>query len=252
VPKGESKTPAPAVTPLDPDQRLLNRDTSWLEFNRRVLAQALDARTPLLTRIKFLAIFSSNLDEFFMKRVGYIKRQIEKGIVTATPDGLTPRPLLFALRTIVNDLIFQQARCFEQELTPDLARRGIHFVRYGELTGPERRHVDRWYNTHVFPILTPLAVDPGHRFPFISNLSENIGVMVSPPGSSTSERSFARVKIPDVLPRLIRVCAQGWTGAEQPEFPRTASLDQPVRVISLDEVIRNNLDDLFPACRSTR
>src|SRR5206468_1732248 len=134
------------------------------EFNRRVLALATDARTPLLTRVKFLAIFSSNLDEFFMKRVGYIRRQIEKGIALATPDGLAPRPLLTALRSLVAELISTQAGCYEKEILPALAARGIHLLRYDQLTARERRSVDRWYNANVFPILTPLAVDPGHRF----------------------------------------------------------------------------------------
>lgn len=247
--------PAPAATnPAAPrpkapqlpeaDQRLFNRDLSWLEFNRRVLAQALDDRTPLLTRLRFLAIFASNLDEFFMKRVGYIKHQIEKGVSTATPDGLTPRPLLYAVRTVVTGLINDQGTCYDRDLMPALAERGIRVLRYDELTEHERVAVDRWYETHVFPILTPLAVDPGHRFPFISNLSENVGVMVGAPGGG--ERGFARVKIPDVLPRLIPVSTPGWTGVEQPDFPRSASREAPVRLISLDEVIRNNLEDLFP------
>ncbi len=229
------------------DVRLFNRDLSWLEFNRRVLAQAVDARTPLLTRVKFLAIFTSNLDEFFMKRVGYIRRQIDAGLSAATPDGLAPRPLLAALRTQVCGLIAEQARCYEQEILPALAARGIHLLRYEQLTAEERRGVDRWYMANVFPILTPLAVDPGHRFPFISNLSENIGVTVEHPGGG--ERHFARVKIPDVLPRIIAVSGRGWTGSEQPEFPRSASAEAPARFITLDEVIRNNLDDLFPGMR---
>ncbi len=234
----ESKAPVPTGA------RLLNRDLSWLEFNRRVLAQATDPRTPLLTRVRFQGIFSSNLDEFFMKRVGYIRRQIEKGTAGPTPDGLMPRPLLAAVRALVCDLIREQAASYELDLLPALAARGIHLLRYDQLTTAERKGVDRWYNANVFPILTPLAVDPGHRFPFISNLSENIGLTVGPPGSA--EKHFARVKIPDVLPRLIAVSGDGWTGAEQPALPRTASLESPLRLISLDEVIRNNLDGLFP------
>src|SRR5687767_8009225 len=133
----EPPAPAPLVAaaaatarPIDPDQRYLNRDLSWLEFNRRVLAQATDPRTPLLTRVRFLGIFASNLDEFFMKRVGYIKRQIDTNIATATPDGLTPRPLLFAIRSVVTDLVAEQARCYEQEIVAELAARGVHVLRY--------------------------------------------------------------------------------------------------------------------------
>jgi polyphosphate kinase len=236
----------PPVYSVDADQRFINRDLSWLEFNRRVLAQATDTRTPLLTRVKFLGIFSSNLDEFFMKRVGYIKRQIETGITSATPDGFTPRPLLFALRSVVQNLYSEQARCFETEIVPALAEHGVHLLRYEDLSAVERQTIDRWYQQHVFPVLTPLAVDPGHRFPFISNLSENIGVMVSQPGEV--DRHFARVKIPDVLPRLIPVSedidtiAAGFNNAQA----ASPSPNAPLRLISLDEVIRNNLDDLFP------
>jgi len=228
--------------PIDPDQRFLNRDLSWLEFNRRVLAQATDPRRPLLTRVRFLGIFASNLDEFFMKRVGFIKRQIDTNIASATPDGLTPRPLLFAIRSVVTDLITEQARCYEQDLVPALAEAGVHVLRYAELAPDERTAINHWYMANVFPILTPLAVDPGHRFPFISNLSENIGVMVSQPGEV--ERHFARVKIPDVLPRLIPIAsAHGEYGANRPAPPSPSA---PARFITLDEVIRNNLDDLFP------
>src|ERR1043165_1197639 len=194
VPAGR---PAP---PTDPEQRLINRDLSWLEFNRRVLAQATEPRTPLSSRGKFLGIFSSNLEEFFMKRVGYLKRQLEAGIAAVTPEGYTPRPLLYAIRSVAADLMTEQAACFENELVPRLAEHGVHVLRYADLTADERLAVDQWFQINVFPILTPLAVDPGHRFPFISNLSENIGIMVSQPGEA--ERHLARAEIPDVLPRL--------------------------------------------------
>ncbi len=235
---------SPGAALADAEQRLLNRDLSWLEFNRRVLAQAADPRTPLLTRVKFLAIFSSNLDEFFMKRVGYVKRLVDTGLSAATPDGLTPRQLLYACRSVVHDMFAEQAACFEREILPGLERHGISLLRYQDLTEAERKTIDRWYMANVFPVLTPLAVDPGHRFPFISNLSENIGVMVSAPGEQDTH--FARVKIPDVLPRLILVRDELLSGAEHTVLPRTASPGEPLRLISLEEVIRNNLDDLFP------
>ncbi len=238
---------ASTTEPIPPDQRFLNRDLSWLEFNRRVLAQATDSRTPLLARVKFLGIFSSNLDEFFMKRVGYIKKQLDAGVTTPTPDGLTPRPLLYAIRSLVNELIGEQSRCYEAEIVPALAEHGVRLLRYADLSDAQRADIDRWYHLNVFPVLTPLAVDPGHRFPFISNLSENIGVMVSRPGGGvgwggsgeSGERHFARVKIPDVLPRLIPVRVPG-------EEMAGAGGRVSATYISLDEVIRNNLDDLFP------
>lgn len=241
---GPAEPPAVAPVAIPLEQRLLNRDLSWLEFNRRVLAQATDPRTPLLTRLKFLAIFSSNLDEFFMKRVGYLKHQVDLGSEKPTPDGLTPRRLLEAIRVVVVELQAEQARCYEQEIRPALAAQNIVILNYGELTDAERRRLDAWYNANVFPVLTPLAVDPGHRFPFISNLSESVGVLVSQPGET--ERHFARVKIPDVLPRLIPVGAPEKATGPIPDVPPA---EGGIRLIMLDELIRNNLDDLFPGMK---
>ncbi|MBL9031320.1 MAG: polyphosphate kinase 1 [Phycisphaerae bacterium] len=218
---------------FDGEMCLVNRDLSWLEFNRRVLEQARDDRTPLLTRVRFLSIFASNLDEFFMKRVGYIKRQAESRLAASTPDGMTPRNLLFAIRSMVAELTELQSRCYLDDVAPALARHGIHILSYGELTPAERATVDRWFIESVFPVLTPLAVDPGHRFPFISNLSENIGVMVSAPEDG-AERGFARIKIPDVLPRLV-------------PLPRREG--DRARYTTLHDVVRHNLDDLFPGMR---
>lgn len=229
-----------AAPRLDSETRFLNRDLSWLEFNRRVLAQAIDARTPLLTRVKFLGIFSSNLDEFFQKRIGTLKHLVETGQNAPAPDGLTPRQVLTVVRPVIQELQALQAKCFEQELVPALAAQSIRLLTYASLTSDERKWVDRWFMQNVFPVLTPLAVDPGHRFPFISNLSENLGVMVAPaspaPASGEGprvepERHFVRVKIPDLLPRLI-------------ELPEVRPGE--IRVVHMEQVIRNNLDDLFP------
>src|SRR4051812_19244580 len=154
--EAEIPEPLPVTAPVDPEQRLINSDLSWLEFNRRVLAQATDPRTPLLARVKFLGIFSSNLDEFFMKRVGYLKRQLGAGIAAVTPEGLTPGPLLFAIRSVAADLMAEQASCFEREILPRLAEHGVHILRYSELSAAERTAVDTWHQSNVFPILTPL------------------------------------------------------------------------------------------------
>jgi polyphosphate kinase len=214
--------------PAAPEEpRYFNRDLSLLEFNRRVLAQAGDDSFPLLERIKFLAIFSSNLDEFFMKRIGLLKRFVISGLDTPTPDGRRPSQTLAELRTIVKDLQATQARLWHKTV-PELAAAGIHVLRYDELETAERDRVDQWYRDNAFPILTPLAVDPGHKFPFISNLSENLGVLVGPPGSH--ERLFARIKIPDVLPRFVTVLRDG----------------ENVRLLPLDDLVRHNLRDLFP------
>lgn len=218
-------------------ERFLNRDLSWLEFNYRVLALALDSRTPLLERLKFLAIFSSNLDEFFMKRVGVLRRDMLVGAAPRSPCGLNLGEQLKAIRARVVELQAIQAACWQEELLPELAAHGIEIVRFADASPEERTRVEGWYRASVFPILTPLAVDPGHRFPFISNLSENLGVLVTHP--DRQEPLFARVKIPELKPRWVRLDEPG------------ASLDppragRPLRVMHLEEVIQNNLDDLFP------
>jgi polyphosphate kinase len=213
-----------AEIPADPT-RFLNRDLQWLEFNRRVLQQAVDSRMPLLERVRFLAIFSNNLDEFFMKRVGGLRRQIDAGIGSPPWEPLTPAQQLVAIRTKVNDLIATQAECLRSDVLPRLAENAIHFLSWEELEPHERSEAEAWYRRNVFPILTPLAVDPGHRFPFISNMSVSLGVMLRRPGES--EQLFARVKVPELGNRLYR-------------FEGTK------RFVPLQEIIEHNLDDLFP------
>lgn len=212
--------------------RYVNRDLSWLEFNRRVLFQSVDTEAPLLERVRFHAIFASNLDEFFMKRMGLLKRLIASGVETRTPDGRTPRETMLECRTVVQELQERQAKDFESSIVPALREAGIHILAYQDLAVEDRRQIDSWFNENVFPVLTPLAVDPGHRFPFISNLSENLGIMLRQP--TTREQLFARVKVPDVLPRFVSV-PPGRHGA-----------GSVTRLIPLEEVIKNNLDDLFP------
>lgn len=245
----------------EPEARFLNRDTSWLEFNRRVLAQAGDARTPLLDRLKFLAIFTSNLDEFFMKRVGLIKRHMHSGWEMASADGLTPREQLTAIRSMVVDLQEERERLYSA-LLPELAKQQIQILRYADLPEKDKAAVDEWYRANVFPALTPLAVDPTHRFPFISNLSENIAVLASypeggegaghrngqasaaatsdpksaaPEGDAPPEQLFARLKIPPNIKRFV-------------ELPRKKASAGP-RFVLLSDVIRNNLDALFPGMK---
>jgi polyphosphate kinase len=215
-----------------------NRDLSWLEFNRRVLDQALDASLPLLERVKFLAIFNSNLDEFFMKRVGLLKVQIEAGVVTRTPEGLTPQELFARVREVVLEQQDLMARCYREELTPLLAAQDIRVVPYAELSASEREAADAWYRTNVFPVLTPLSVDPGHRFPFISNLSNNLGVFLTMPG--TDEPVFARVKLPSNLPLFVRSGSGSDGKRGGPTGPG------PVRFVALREMVIANLGDLFP------
>lgn len=223
--------------------RFFNRDLSWLEFNRRVLAQAADARVPLLERLKFLAIFTSNLDEFFMKRVGLLRRLMQSDPDSLSHDGMTPRQQLAAIRLVVNELAAEQSRLSSTEIIPALAGADVHLLSYTELSGRDRRLVDDWYRANIFAALTPLAVDQGHRFPFISNLSDNIGVLAVPPSApgrrgpsqpEDHEPRFARVKIPvgNGVRRFIPIPSRGSKRAD--------------RFVPLLDVIRHNLADLFP------
>ncbi|GAB4385867.1 MAG: polyphosphate kinase 1 [Phycisphaerales bacterium] len=212
------------------DDRFFNRDLSWLEFNYRVLAQALDPRAPLLERVKFLAIFSSNLDEFFMKRYALL-RQRAQSAQTDPGAAESAAQILPRVRQRVMQLEADQARCWSNELRPALAETGIAIVDYAALSEPLRLEIDEWYRTNAYPILTPLAVDPGHRFPFISNLSENLGVLVGPEGSD--ERLFARIKIPNMLPRFVPV----------------GDVRDARTFVPIEQIILNNLDALFPGMK---
>ncbi len=220
----------PALNASDP-ARFLNRELQWLEFNDRVLWQAMDEQVPLLERVKFLAIFSSNLDEFFMKRVGGLRRQLEAGVTVLPYDTMSPQQQLEAIRQRVIPMSHRLADCYRRRIVPSLREIGIELLGYRDLSEAERREAEDWYRRNVFPILTPLAVDPGHRFPFISNLSESLGVMLRKPGES--EQLFARVKIPEMSSR--------WY-----QFAGTR------RFVQLQDIIEHNLDDLFPGMEITR
>ncbi len=203
----------------------LNRELSWLEFNRRVLHEALDARTPLLERLKFLAIFSSNLDEFFQVRVAGLKQQVAAGIVERTADGMTPEDQLSAISRVVRALAAQHHQSLMLEVLPALACEGATLHQsLDELAPSDRTHLDAYFTTNVFPVLTPLAVDPGHPFPYISNLSLSLAVVLR--GSDGEER-FARVKVPKILPRWV-------------------PLPAPNQFVPLEQLIGANLEALFP------
>lgn len=209
----------------DDPARFLNRDFQWLEFNRRVLYQAISELSPLLERVRFLAITSTNLDEFFMKRVGGLKRRMKLGLGAQAWESQSPERQLADIRSIVLDLNDLQRRCFRNQIYPALDEANIQLLGWDDLTPEQQVEAEAWYRANVFPILTPLSVDPGHRFPFISNLSVSIGVMLRRAGET--EELFARVKIPEVPSRLYNVSDE-----------RTFI---PVR-----EIIEHNLDDLFP------
>lgn len=216
-------------------QEFLNRDLSWLEFNRRVLNEAADERTPLLERVRFLAIFNSNLDEFFMKRVGAIREKVRAGKLGAGPDGLTPAQHLSAIRDVVTDLQRQQAECYRKQVLPALAQQNIWLLRWDQLTEEEREGAQRYFYQNIFPVLTPLAVDPGHPFPFMSNLSESLGVVLRHP--ERPEKLFARIKVPETFPRWIRL---------ERKSGSAASGSTEYRFASVYDIIRHNLDNLFP------
>ncbi len=217
--------PVPALVAANDPSRFLNRDLEWLEFNARVLDVAADADMPLLERVRFLSIYSANLDEFFMKRVGTLKRQIEAGLSGPVPEALSPQQQLDAIRARVASLGHRQAEILTGSAIPGLAERGIRLLRWQELSDLQRGEAEAWFRRQLFPILTPLAVDPGHRFPFISNMSVSLGVMLRRPGES--EQLFARVKVPEIPSRLFR-----FEGSN--DFVR------------VQEIVEHNLDDLFP------
>ncbi len=243
APAGDNLHPAAADRPATvqeprPDaeagRRLFSRDLSWLEFNRRVLELALDDRTPLLERVKFLGIFGSNLDEFAMKRLGWLRRRVGAGLSGPDQDGLTAGVLLAAMRRTIRELQHQQAVCYETAVRPALAREGIELLEYESVGAAERRWLDDSFRKTVFPVLTPLAVDPGHRFPFISNLSRNFGVLLTEPGRA--EPLFARLKIPNGMTQWVRLPAAAGEGEDAGRG----------RYVELSDIIHNNLDDLFP------
>jgi polyphosphate kinase len=217
---------------LDSPHYYLNRELSWLEFNRRVLHEAIDPRTPLLERVKFIAIFSSNLDEFFMVRVAALKQQVEAGVSNLPPDGRTPQQQLDEISQCVHQMSLQLQELVQSTLIPQLAEEGVQVLSYGELTQPQQRFLQKYFEERIFPILTPLAVDPAHPFPQMSNLSLNLAVIVKDP--ETEEENFARVKVPNSLPRFI-------------PFPKELQPQSCVwSGVALEQIIAHNLDALFP------
>ena len=213
------------------DNRFLNRELSWIEFNRRVLEEALDQSQPLLERLKFLSIFSTNLDEFFMVRVSGLQEQIEADPEVLSPDGLTPAVQLQLISERLRPLLRVQSECLLNEVLPGLERAGIRFVTYSELSERRRSELGVYFEERVFPVLTPLSVDPSHPFPYISNISLNLGVLLaSQSDEGAVEPRFARVKIPPNVPRLVPV-------------------DSEHTFILLEELISANIASLFPHTR---
>ncbi|MDT4903833.1 MAG: polyphosphate kinase [Pseudonocardiales bacterium] len=186
-----------------PDDRFSNRELSWLAFSARVLAQGEDKDEPLLERVKFLAIFAEILDEFYMVRIAGLKRRADTGLQVTSADGLSPREILASLSARIAELVDRHARCFRDEVQPALDAEGIHIRRWDDLDDEERSRLGEYFRSKVFPVLTPLAVDPSHPFPYISGLSLNLAVLVQDPDDDV--RRFARVKVPNNVPRFVVV-----------------------------------------------
>ncbi len=219
-----------------PEHRYLNRELSWLDFNARVLALAADTSLPLLERAKFLAIFASNLDEFYMVRVAGLKRRDEMGLSVRSADGLTPREQLRRIGEQTQQIATRHARVFLDSVGPGLAEEGIHIVTWADLDRDERDQLQTYFNEQVFPVLTPLAVDPAHPFPFVSGLSLNLAVTVRQPDDGGQH--FARVKVPDNVGRFVELDAK--EGAEG------SAGKAEVRFLPTEELIAAFLPALFP------
>src|SRR3954469_16069089 len=211
-----------------PDDRFNNRELSWLAFNERVLALAEDESQPLLERLKFLAIFASNLDEFYMVRIAGLKRRADMGLQITSADGLSPREVLTALAKRTRELVERHAHCFQDSVRPRIEAEGIHIRRWEDLDDEERGRLAAYFEAKVFPVLTPLAVDPSHPFPYISGLSLNLAVLVRNPDEAVQR--FARVKVPNNVPRYVVVSHS----AVEVEF------------LPLEELIAAHLSMLFP------
>ena len=215
-------------------QYYFNRELSWLEFNYRVLHEAFDSRTPLLEQLKFSAIFSSNLDEFFMIRVSTLQEQVRAGVSQLTPDGRTPQQQLDEIEQRLRPLVTEQHQYLDREFKPQLAAVGVHLLNYSDLDREQRLYLQDYFEKRVFPILTPLAVDPGHPFPRMANLSLNLAVIVKNP--QTGNEHFVRVKVPHMLPRFVTF----------PQELQPAKQSQTVWAgVPLEQVIAHNLSSLF-------
>lgn len=229
-----------AQEPL-PTDRFLDRELSWLAFNERVLELAEDEFTPLLERARFLAIFASNLDEFFMVRVAGLKRRIAAGIAVPSATGMSPTRLVEVLTDRAKLLMARHATVFHDVIGPALAAEGIHLVRHEELGESEKNRLRKLFRSDIFPVLTPLAVDPAHPFPYISGLSLNLAVEIRNP--DTGKDYFARVKVPETLPRFLSVDSHGHASQVR---DAAALSDEPRSFVPLEEVIGAHLDYLFP------
>lgn len=235
----EVSAPESPVDLKDP-HLYINRELSLLEFQRRVLEEARDETNPLLERVKFLAIVGSNLDEFFMVRVAGLWTQLDAGVVELPPDGMTPAEQLAAIRKLAWQIQIQAHECLRDDLLPQLNKAGIHLMNYNELNERQKSVMDRYFEEVVFPVLTPLAFDPGHPFPHISNLSLNLAVVIR---DQDGENLFARIKVPGTLPRLVPIKRS--SGSQR----KDGTVPYHHYFVWLEQVIAANLDRLFPGMK---
>ena len=240
---GSAETNAPAdslTSDLDDPKLYLNRELSWLQFNARVLEEAEDHGNPLLERVKFLSIFSSNLDEFLMIRISGLREQLSGGVREGPPDGMTTSEQLAAVRQEVLCQLARFSDCWRNDILPKLNAQDVYVLRYHQLQ-PKQQHLLRGYfSKEIFPALTPLAFDPSHPFPHISNLSLNLAVVGQDPERG---ECFARVKIPNIFPRLVRIPSEDMVNeADQFGLPDSAADN----FVWIEDVVAANLDLLFP------
>jgi polyphosphate kinase len=235
----------PMAMPL-PEDRYLNRELSWLDFNARVLTLAEDDATPLMERAKFLAIFANNLDEFYMVRVAGLKRRLSTGLPVEGPDRLTPREQLAMIAERTTELMDRHAACFANDVEPAIAKQQVQLLRWVDLDAADQERLRSYFRDQIFPVLTPLAVDPAHPFPYISGLSLNLAVVVRDPDSGPE--LFARIKVPNNVPRFVSVNAPGRAGVMiagpdgGPAWPASCRWRSSSRRISAS---------CSPACRSS-
>ncbi len=225
----------PEDTPIP--AQFINREISLLEFQRRVLEEAQDENNPLLERVKFLSIFGSNMDEFFMVRVSGIRKQVEAHIMDVLPDGLTPPEVLAATRKLSLELYEEAFRLFNKKLRPQLDKSGIHILEYAKLSDVQKKRVNDHFADVIYPVLTPLAFDPGHPFPHISNLSLNLAIVIK---DKKGKYKFARLKVPDTLPRLLPIKRSSGGARKDGTIPHHHYF------VWLEQVIAANIASLFP------
>jgi polyphosphate kinase len=226
----------------EPEKRYFNRELSWILFNRRVLEEAMDKSKPLLERVKFLAIFSNNLDEFFMIRVSGLCGQHRVGVADRSPDGLSATEQLAAIRRGIMPDLKRQLECWNGDIVPELKKNGIEILAYKELKDKQKKYLDNYFKDEIFPTLTPLAFDPSHPFPHISGLSINIAIVMT---DEKKRELFARLKIPESFPRLLQLPAEAAGKMEKMGLRRATS----EKFVWIEDLVKENLDSLFPGMK---